>query len=66
MENATYTTRKEAIEREIIAAIEAGDATSEDYDIDAIADAVIGDYEDGYVLKVDEATFWDIVADNAK
>lgn len=46
--------------------IEAGDATSEDYDIDAIADAVISDYEDGYVLKVDESDFWGIVADNAK
>lgn len=66
MENATYTTREEAIDSEIIEVIEAGDATSEDYDLDAIADAVIGDYEDGYVLKVDEATFWDIVADNAK
>lgn len=66
MEKATYTTREEAIEREIIAAIEAGDADSEDYDIDAIADAVIGDYEDGYALKVDEATFWSNVADNAK
>ena len=47
MENATYTTREEAIEREIISAIEAGGAVSEDYDIDAIADAVIGDFEDG-------------------
>lgn len=66
MEKATYTTREEAIDREIIEVIEAGDATIEDYDIDAIADVVLGDYEDGYVLKVDEATFWDIVADNAK
>lgn len=66
METATYTTREEAIEREIIEVIEAGDATSEDYDIDAIADAVISDYEDGYVLKVDESDFWGIVADNAK
>jgi len=66
MEKATYTTREEVIDREIIEVIEAGDAISEDYDIDAIADAVIGDYEDGYALKVDEATFWDIVANNAK
>lgn len=66
MEKATYTTREEAIEREIIGVIEAGDATSEDYDIEAIADAVIGDYEDGYALKVEESDFWDIVANNAK
>lgn len=66
MEKATYATREEAIEREIIEVIEAGDATSEDYDIEAIADAVIRDYEDGYVIKVEESDFWDIVADNAK
>lgn len=66
MEKATYTTREEAIEREIIEVIEAGDATIEDYDIDAIADAVISDYEDGYAIKVDESDFWDIVANNAK
>lgn len=66
MEKATYTTREEAIEREIIEVIEAGDAISEDYDIDAIADAVISDYEDGYTLKVEESDFWGIVADNAK
>lgn len=66
MEQATYTTRNEAIEREIIEVIESGDVTRDEYDIDAIADAVIGDFEDGYALKVDEATFWGIVADNAK
>lgn len=66
MEKTTYTTREEAIEREIIEVIEAGDAISEDYDIDAIADAVISDYGDGYALKVEESAFWSIVADNAK
>lgn len=66
MEKATYTTREEAIEREIIEVIEAGDAISEAYDIEAIADAVIGDYEDGYALKVDVSDFWDIVANNVK
>ena len=66
MGKATYTTREEAIEREIIEVIEAGDAISEDYDIDAIADAVIGDYEDGYALKVEESDFWGVVAANAK
>lgn len=64
MEQATYTTRTEAIEREIIEVIEAGDASINDYNIDAIADAVIGDHKDGYALKVDESDFWGIVADN--
>lgn len=60
----TYTTRDEAITREIIEAIESGDVTSDQYDIDAIADAVIGSFEDGYALQVDEASFWGIVAEN--
>lgn len=66
MEQATYTTRDEAIEREIIEVIEAGDATRDEYDVEAIADAVIGDYADGFALKVEESDFWNIVADNAK
>ena len=61
----TFTTRDEAIDQAIITAIEAGDATAEDYDIDAIADQVLGGYEDGYAQIVDEDEFWDTVADNA-
>ena len=64
MKQATYTTRTEAIEREIIETINAGDANANDYNVEAIADLVIGDYEDGYVLKVNESDFWSIVADN--
>ena len=60
----TYSNRSEAITREIIEAIESGDVTSDQYDIDAIADAVIGSFEDGYALQVDEASFWGIVAEN--
>lgn len=60
----TYSTRSEAITREIIEAIEVDDASADNYDIDAIADAVLGDYEDGYRIKVDEDEFWDIVVDN--
>lgn len=55
----TYTTRNEAIETEIIAAL-AGQET--DYDIDAIADEVLGDYENGYTIQVTEDAFWEIVA----
>ena len=61
---ATYTDRNEAINREIIAAIEASDANANEYNIDAIADAVLGDYEDGFSVKVDETEFWNIVAEN--
>lgn len=61
---ATYTNRNEAINREIVEAIEAGDASAEDYNIDVIADAVLGDYEDGFSVKVDETEFWNIVAEN--
>lgn len=64
MEQATYTTRTEAIEHEIIEVINAGDANANDYNVEVIADLVIGDYEDGYALKVDESDFWSIVADN--
>ena len=64
MENRTYTTRTEAIDHEIIEAIEAGDANATEYNIDAIASQVIGDYEDGFALKVDESEFWGIVAEN--
>lgn len=57
----TYTTRTEAIQREIIEPLgEHADA----HDIDAIADAVLGDYEAGYALR-DDVDFWEIVANNA-
>ena len=58
-----YITRDEAIEREIIAAIEQGFASRDEYDIDAIADALIS--FDGQHYTVDEAVdFWQIVAEN--
>ena len=60
----TYTTRNEAINYEIIAAIESDGAHSDQYDIDAIADRVLGGYEEGYALMVDTDEFWDIVVAN--
>lgn len=60
MTNKTYSTRDEAIEREIVDAIEAGvviDARVE-YDVDAIADEVLGDYDDGFACMVDHDVFW--------
>lgn len=63
----TYATRNDAIDAEIIAPIEASGVTTRDeYDIDAIADAVLGDHEAGYALTVDADVFWGIVADNAR
>lgn len=63
----TYTTRSEAIYREIVEPIEAGDVQDAyaAYNIDAIADKVLCDYEDGYMLKVEEPDFWRIVEENA-
>ena len=66
MKNRTYTTRDEVIEYEIIKAIDADYANANEYNIYAIADAVIGDYEDGFARKVNEDEFWEIVEDNAK
>ena len=62
----TYITRTEAIEREVIAPIEAGDATADEFDIDAIADAVLGGYEMGFATQVDTDRFWEIVAAHAR
>lgn len=59
----TYTTRNEAIAA-IIDAIEAHPAITwarAEYDIDAIADEVIGDYADGYRIA-DGIEFWAAVA----
>ena len=61
----TYTTRDDAIAA-VIDAIEAtGEATADEYDIDAIADEVVGDYASGYQLA-DEDTFWAAVERHAR
>ena len=63
----TYSTRDEAITREIVEPIEAGDVQDAytAYDIDTIADKVLCGQEDGYMLKVEEPEFWRIVEENA-
>ena len=61
-----YTTRDEAIAREIIEPIEAGQATADEFDIDAIADQVLGSHENGHACQVEHDEFWQIVADNAR
>lgn len=59
-----YSTKDEAIEREIIDVIEAGDATRDEYDIDAIADQVIDSDERNRYYAREDVDFWEIVADN--
>lgn len=60
----TFSTRDEAVAK-IVETIEASgvveDARAE-YDVDAIADVVLGDYDQGYAQQVDEAEFWTVVA----
>lgn len=62
----TYSTRNEAIQSEIMEPIEAGEASADEFDIEAIAVAVLADYSDGYACKVDAETFWAIVAEHAR
>ena len=71
MMTTTYTTYKDAVQREVIEPIEAAgedvvaDAWAE-YDIEAIADAIL-EYRDGrYVPVVDTDEFWRIVEKHAR
>jgi hypothetical protein len=62
----TYSNRTDAIQRQIIDAILAGDVTDiAEYDVDTIADRVLGDYTTGYALRVGTEAFWAIVAECA-
>lgn len=59
-----YTTRDEAIAREIIEPIETGngvESAADEFDVEAIAEAVLADHDGGYASTVDEARFWEIV-----
>lgn len=64
--STTYTTRNEAIQTEIVAAIDADDGDATDYNIDAIADAVLGDHHQGYACQVDADEFWEVVMENRR
>jgi hypothetical protein len=67
----TFTTRTDAIQY-IVASIEATDEVKDahaEYDIDTIADQVIGDYASGYAIAEDDtyiAEFWAVVAAAAR
>jgi len=64
----TYNTIEEAIQHEIIDALAADDMVTADpwaeFDIDAIANATLGDSEQGYACQVDPNKFWQTVVDN--
>lgn len=65
MQVRTYTTRAEAIQAEIVEPIEGTEVVADaqaEYDIDAIADAVLADYARGYACTVDVDEFWKVVA----
>lgn len=68
-DNPTYATRNEAIHRQIIAPIEATgvvqDAKAE-FDVDAIADAVLAGHADGYAQTVTADEFWAVVSRHAR
>ncbi|WP_139017696.1 hypothetical protein [Brachybacterium squillarum] len=59
----TYTTRRDAIDSLILPALtlDGHDDTSS-YDVDAIADAVLGVHAQGYAQQVHGPAFWDAVA----
>jgi len=62
-----YGTRDEAVVREIVEPIEAGDVDDARavFDVDGIAEKVLGGYEHGFSCVVDADTFWEIVACHA-
>lgn len=61
-----FTTKQDLIDYVIIPSIESGgEATRDEYDIDAIADAISDVDEKGrYYQKASEDDFWEIVAAN--
>lgn len=59
-----YATKDEAVENEIIRAIEAGEAGRDEYDIDAIAKAVIDSDESNNYYVRDDVDFWYVLAAN--
>lgn len=64
----TYSTRDQAIQWEILRPIEAAGVVPNayaEYDVPGIARAVLGDYGDGYAVKVTDEEFWTIVANHA-
>ena len=61
-----YSTLTEAIHAEIATPINNGEDDARNYDLDQIAIEVLGDYEDGYSLQVDDEGLWQAIRDNRK
>lgn len=69
MQARTYTTRNEAVEREIIAAIEANGRDAgkgENYDVERIADKVLTCTNGRWHVSVDDDTFWSTIAEHER
>lgn len=66
--STTYTTRTDLIDDEIIAPIQAGDATAAEFDTDAIYDDLeargLITTDGGYTLTADHDEFWAVVMDH--
>lgn len=60
----TYDTRDRAIQCEIVEPIMAGDVddVNAEYDVDALADLIIGGYYDGFRCLVSDQDFWTLVS----
>jgi hypothetical protein len=63
---AIYSTRNEALHWEVVACINNGMADADDYDVEAIADEVLGGWKEGYAMQVSTEDFWAIVAKYAR
>lgn len=65
-----YSTRNEAIYREIVEPLENGELDGEtaydDFDVDAIAEEILGSYEQGYACQVTTDEFWAVVMEHAR
>jgi hypothetical protein len=64
MERKARSIREEAIQNEILDALKEEGKNADDYDIGAIADEIIDEYEDDYGVNVDGEGFWRVVAEN--
>ena len=66
MESCIYANRSDAIEFEIIRRIKGIGADSEYYDIEYIANEVLGVSENGFIFKASEDNFWLAVLKSTK
>lgn len=66
----TYGTRAEAIIHEIVAPIQVGEVSADDYDIGMIADRLVRcslvGLELRYYVDADNEEFWRVISDNAR